>query len=104
MGHIDADILLRVWKAERRNELETDSTALVDALIEAGAEFHTLFGEIVAGMRELPQGATHGDVLITRHANVERTIQRQIDWVMEREEALGRWESYEPVDAYAEAA
>lgn len=88
----DIDIARAAWRAERLDELHSDTTALVDAVIELH-EPHTLLGDLIDALRGT-EGDTPADRLILRVTDAELAIERVISFIVDQEDARGRWSSY----------
>jgi hypothetical protein len=91
---------LELWRTSRREELETDTTSLLNALLEHKAELETILGDVLDAMKYTPKGASSLDVIVERHSAVEKRMAHEVDWILELEEANGYWASFEPVDFY----
>ena len=88
----EEEIAKRAWRAERSDDLASDTAALLDALDADAA--HELLGDLIGALRGSNDGATAADRLILRYSAAEQRIELEIQAVLEREEALGRWQSY----------
>lgn len=88
----DAEIAKRAWRAERRDELESDTGALLDAL-DADSRIE-LLRDVINAMRDRNDAHTSADRLILRYGDVDSHIEAAIKATLDREEALGRWHDY----------
>lgn len=88
----DAAIAKRAWRAERRDELESDTGALLDALDDDSR--HELLGDLIDAMRGNNDAHTGADRLILRYGEVDSRIEAAIKAALDHEEALGRWRDY----------
>jgi hypothetical protein len=88
----DIAVARSAWRAERTDQLTNDTAELLNAMEDDSAM--TLLGDILNAMKLQESGATAADHVIIRYGLIDRRIAQEIEWTLEREDALGLWQSY----------
>lgn len=95
----DSETIARAaWRAERTDELHSDTTALLDAVLMLGGTDMavTMLGDLIDAInsQDFQSGTTSADKVLLRMDKAEQVIERTIKWALDEEDARGRWASY----------